>query len=494
MMPSAAWLIGMIALPAFGGSVCLLIRDPRRMLRAPVLSSCAAFAAGIPLALHLHASGPFTVCGGTFLIDALWPFHIFLVNSIFLMTAIYAGGYFKPQSPVMTPRFMRRYGMLWQGFQTMLLLVIASNNIGIMWVALEATTLISAFLILTDGNPLSLEAMWKYLLVCSVGIVFAFMGTLLTVAAARGFPAGQSVFLFTGLSVHAGLLKTKVMLLAFIFVVVGFGTKAGLAPLHTWLPDAHSQAPTPVSAVFSGVMLNCALYCIMRYLPIAEAALGQSGAARSILLVFGFISLIFAAVFIPVQRDMKRFLAYCSVEHMGIIAIGLGIGGLGTFAALLHTVNHSFSKVLAFFSAGHIGRRYETRDMREISGAAACLPLWGGAFFISLLVLIGVAPFSVFMSEFLIVKAAFVSGRFVTVALFLFCALAVFVSALKLVMRVSLGNNNAASAPPEKHRIADAGIVVACLIVLLALGVWIPTPVSHFLNAAASIVHKGMAP
>ena len=199
MMSPAAWLIGMIALPAAGAALCLLIRDPRRMLRAPVLSSCAAFAAGIPLTLHLHGFGPFTVCGSTFLIDALSLFHIFLVNSIFFKTAIYAGGYFKPQSPIMTPLFMRRYCMLWQGFQTMLLLVIVSNNIGIMWVALEATTLISAFLILTDGNPLSLEAMWKYLLVCSVGIVFAFMGTLLTVAAARGFPPGQSVFLFTGL-------------------------------------------------------------------------------------------------------------------------------------------------------------------------------------------------------------------------------------------------------------------------------------------------------
>jgi len=248
-----------------------------------------------------------------------------------------------------------------------------------------------------------------------------------------------------------------------------------------------------VSAVFSGVMLNCALYCIMRYLPITEAALGFDGQAHRILLLFGFASLIFAAVFVPIQNDMKRLLAYCSVEHMGIIAIGLGLGGLGTFAALLHTTNHSFSKMLSFFSAGHIGRHYGTRDMRTISGAATSMPLWGTAFFISILVLIGVAPFSIFMSEFLIVKEAFLKGRFVLVGLFLFCALAGLISALRQGMNVSFGKNSGPDTP-EKRRFADFAIVAGCFALLLLLGVWIPSPFAGFLKSAALVVEQGVVP
>jgi hydrogenase-4 component F len=494
MIPAAAWLVAMISLPAAGCALCMVVREPRRMLAMPVFSSAGALGAAMVLAVRLHAAGRFLMFGQTFLIDALSLFHIFLVNGIFLVTALYAAGYFKPHSAIFTGRAMRRYCMLWQGFQAMLLLVLVSNNIGIMWVALEATTLLSAFLILSDANPLSLEAMWKYLLVCSVGIVFAFMGTLLTVAAARSFPGGEGVFLFTGLSAHTALLNSRVMLFAFIFIVVGFGTKAGLAPMHTWLPDAHSQAPTPVSAVFSGVMLNCALYCIMRYLPIAEAALGHAGGARSIMLLFGCTSLIFAAVFVPVQHDLKRLLAYCSVEHIGIIALGLGLGGVGTYAALLHTVNHSVAKTLSFFSAGHIAESYGTRDMRTISGASRRLPLWGAGFFISVLVLIGVAPFSVFMSEFLIVKEAFYRGRFGMVALFLFCALVIFMSALRSAMRVSFGKADPSPEPGAKSRLTDIVTVCGGVALLLLLGLWIPTPFTSFLSAAAGAINGRAAP
>jgi hydrogenase-4 component F len=359
-------------------------------------------------------------------------------------------------------------------------------------VVLEATTLVSAFLIVSDSDPLSIEAMWKYLIICSVGIVFAFMGTILTVAAARKLQDQDSLYLFSQLIEHPDLINPKLMLLAFIFIVVGFGTKAGLSPMHTWLPDAHSQAPTPVSAVFSGVMLNCALYCIMRYLPITEAAMGRDGQAHQILLLFGFMSLIFAAVFIPIQHDMKRLLAYHSVEHMGIITVGLGIGGFGTFAALLHVTNHSLSKVLAFFSAGHIGDHYGTRDMRHITAAVHRMPLWGAVFFIAILVLIGVAPFSVFMSEFLIVKEAFFQGKYLVVGLFLFCALAVFVSALKHAMTVSFGEDTIMQSPPEKARNIDGVIVLICIIALLLLGIWIPSSFCDFLKSAAGAIENGV--
>jgi hydrogenase-4 component F len=334
--------------------------------------------------------------------------------------------------------------------------------------------------------------MWKYLLICSVGIVFAFMGTILTVAAAKNLPGAGSQFLFSRLARHADQIDPQLMLFAFVFIVVGFGTKAGLAPMHTWLPDAHSQAPTPVSAAFSGVMLNCALFCIMRYLPIAKAAMGGDGQAQAIILIFGFTSLLFAAIFIPIQSDIKRFLAYCSVEHMGIIAVGLGLGGIGTFAALLHTANHSFAKVLSFFAAGHISVHYGTRDMRRISAAGERVPLWGGAFFLSILALIGVAPFSIFLSEFLIVKQAFFQGRYFIVGLFLFCVLAVFFGALKNAMAVSFGGGSGALPAAAKPRLPDILIVLGLAAALLLLGIWLPEPFSAFLRDAAAAVERGI--
>jgi hydrogenase-4 component F len=493
-MAAALIIPGIFLILGAGVLACLPRTDPDRTLRIPVGTALAVFILTLPLALRLYNGGAYFLYSRNLLIDHLSMYHILLVNLVFLMTAIYGGGYFKHQvqSGSLSSTYIKRYCMLWQAFQAMLLLVLLSNNIGVMWVALEATTLVSAFLIISDRESLSIEAMWKYLLICSVGIVFAFMGTILTVAAAKNLQGTGSLFLFSQLKLHADQIDPQLMLFAFIFIVVGFGTKAGLAPMHTWLPDAHSQAPTPVSAVFSGVMLNCALFCVMRYLPITEAALGWDGQAHAILLLFGFISLLFAAIFIPVQNDIKRFLAYCSVEHMGIIAVGLGIGGIGTFAALLHTANHSFAKVLSFFSAGHISDQYGTRDMRRISAAAERAPLWGWAFFFSILVLIGVAPFSVFMSEFLIIKEAFFQGRYVVVGLFLFCVLAVFFGALKHVLGLTFGDGNGAPPPAGKPRLCDILIVLGIMAALLLLGIWIPSPFAAFLKNAAAAIEKGI--
>lgn len=494
-MATAIIIPGIFLVLGSGVLACLPMTNAGRTLRIPVVTSLAVFILTLPLALRLFTQGAYPLYGRILLIDHLSLYHILLVNLIFLITAIYATGYFKHRihAGTLGSAYMKRYCMLWQAFQAMLLLVLLSNHIGVMWVALEATTLVSAFLIISEADSLSIEAMWKYLLICSVGIVFAFMGTILTVAAAKNLPGTGGLFLFSQLKLHADHINPQLMLFAFIFIVVGFGTKAGLAPMHTWLPDAHSQAPTPVSAAFSGVMLNCALFCILRYLPITEAALGGDGQAHAIILLFGFTSLLFAAIFIPIQHDIKRFLAYCSVEHMGIIAVGLGLGGIGTFAALLHTANHSFAKVLSFFSAGHISDHYGTRDMRRISAASERLPLWGKAFFLSILVLIGVAPFSVFLSEFLIVKEAFFQGRYFVVGFFLFCVLAVFFGALKHVLSLSFGGGNSVQSPAGKPRFSDILIVLGLMAVLLLLGIWIPSPFTAFLKNAAAAVEKGIA-
>ena len=339
-------------------------------------------------------------------------------------------------------------------------------------------------------TPVSLEATWKYLIVCSVGVAFAFMGVLL-VAAAMGHTSGDPHLLhWTHMRRIAGTLDPKLLKLAFVFLLVGYGTKAGLAPMHSWLPDAHSQAPAPVSAIFSGFMLNMALYCIMRYVPLVEAATGWSGWAPNLLVVFGLVSVVIAAVFILAQHDLKRLLAYCSVEHLGIIALGLGLGPLGVFAALFHTLNHSVCKALGFFSAGRLGQIYGTHDMRQIHASLRANPLWGTGLFGSILALIGVAPFAIFMSELLILKAAGEAGRYVALAVFLLGAGTVFVGALRNGIDMAWGVKPAVDGS-AKNSFGEWIIVIIPLLLLLVLGLWMPTSFRHVLEAAAAVLKRG---
>jgi hydrogenase-4 component F len=360
-----------------------------------------------------------------------------------------------------------------------------------MWVGIEATTLLTAFLICVHVSPLALEATWKYLVVCSVGVAFAFVGTLFVgVSAAQLGLAGSEILLWTRLSGSAGALSAGSMKLAFLFLLVGYGTKAGLAPLHMWLPDAHSQAPAPVSALFSGFMLSTALYCILRYLPLVERSTGNAGWGRHLLATFGIGSILLAAAFILFQKDGKRFLAYSSVEHLGIIALGVGLGGVGILAALWHTLNHGIAKPLAFFSVGRLGQMYGTHELRGMAGAMRRAPLWGVGFFGSVLALIGVAPFALFMSEFQILRAAADARAFWAVVLFLLGAGIVFVGALAHAMGPAWGDEVSAPRLQPISR-TDRLLVWGALGLLLALGLWMPEPLRAALEAAARVVEGG---
>jgi hydrogenase-4 component F len=484
-------LIFSLFVPVLAGlAACCLPLSSRAALRVSAAAAgleCAVVAA--VFVLKGHTSRIFA-CANNLFIDSLSLYHIGLVSLVFFMSAVYSVGYFSDDIDrgAFGPKRARRYTLLWNSFFAILIAVLCSNNMGILWICLEATTLVSALLILSDGRPASIEAMWKYLLLCSVGIAFAFVGTLLLSVAARAasFPPEESL-LWTSLADKAGLLDGRIMCAAFVFALVGFGTKAGLAPMHSWLPDAHSQAPTPVSAVFSGVMLNCALYCIMRYLPLCESAMGWRLRAHAMLVLMGLLSIIVAAIFIPSQKNIKRLLAYHSVEHMGIIALGLGIGGLGTLAALYHTFNHTMSKTLAFFSAGRLGRQYKTYDMTRITGAIASNSLWGTAFFVSILALIGVAPFSVFMSEFMLVKASLDAGKFVGLAVFFFGSIVVFVSALRHAIDVSMGAK-CSDVPPPRRSLPDVALVAVCVGALIVFGLFMPHWYYALLGDASSIV------
>ncbi len=429
---------------------------------------------------------PMQTAGGWLYLDHLSAWHLLVMLLVFTAGSLFAPVYFRDDlgSGRLSLAAARRYNQLWLGSLWTMTLTLLANNIGLMWVGMEATTLVTAFLVSISPKPAAIEAMWKYLIICSVGIAFAFIGILLVAASLPATGEGSQQLFWTQLSVAGGynLLLLKA---AFLFSLVGFGTKAGLAPMHTWLPDAHSQAPGPVSAMFSGFMLNAALYCIMRHGAIVNHALGSDQFTCRLYILFGLVSIVVSAAFIIYQRDIKRLLAYHSVEHLGIITLGLGLGPAGCFAALLHTLNHSLCKSLSFFAAGRLGQLYGSHEMGRIRGALHSAPLWGIALVVSLLALIGVAPFSIFISEFLLVKAAIDRGAIIALMIFLLASGVVFVAALEHVIPMAWGEKKALAG---KHCSLSAVTVVMLLVALLLFfGLSLPAPIQNFLTRAAAL-------
>ncbi len=426
------------------------------------------------------------------MLDILSAYHLLIMMMVFTISALFAVGYFREEIDMkeFTIKHARRYGSLWFGALAAMMLVLVSNNLGVMWVGIEATTLITAFLICIHVTPGALEAMWKYLMMCSVGVAAAFTGILLT--AASTVPVGihpTEALLWTNIMNSVSSMDPVLVKAAFIFIVVGYGTKAGLAPMHNWLPDAHSQAPSPVSAIFSGFLLNAALYCILRFLPIVEAVTGNSGWGRDILILFGLLSIVVAAIFIIGQRDVKRMLAYSSVEHIGLIALGVGLGGLGTFAALFHMFNHSLCKSLAFCCAGRVGQAYGSNDMRKTTDILRSMPVLGGGLIGGILALIGVAPFAIFLSEFIILKTAIDSSRYWIAGIYLTGLAVVFVGALRHAIAMAWKPpEEMAPDAPAKICLADAALVVIPLIILLILGLWMPKLLAEFILKASIVL------
>ena len=480
-------VIAILILAVAGAVLCLLLGRPRQVLTAilGVTTVESVLAVNLWTAV-LSGRGVVTAAEQWFYIDAFSAFHIIVLVLVFLLSSAFAGVYFTSETEhAFTLPVARRFGALWLGSLAAMMLVLMSNNLGIMWVGMEATTLLSAFLISLYPTRLSLEAMWKYLIICSIGIAFAFMGTLLAAASIQSASTIEADALFwTHLASADAHLDPILMKFAFVFVLVGYGTKAGLAPIHSWLPDAHSQAP--VSAMFSGFLLNTALYCIMRFVTPAQHALGEHFAS-GLLTAFGTLSILVAAGFIVFQRDAKRLLAYHSVEHMGIIALGYGLGPLGAFAALFHTLNHSVCKSLAFFAVGRLGQRFGSHDTHAISGALRADSLWGIALLVSVLALIGVAPFSIFMSEYQLLRAAVGAGAWLVLALFIAASGVVFVSALRHVIDMAYGTPGVTERVLPNGRLA-VPIVAVAIALLLVLGLWMPLSLSDAIGSAAAVL------
>lgn len=478
----------LLAVPALAALAArFLSATPRAALLYPVAGALAFAAVAVAAAARVFASGPLSAAGGWLFLDALSAWHLLVMALVFGLSALFSLSYFKDElEGGLGLRSARQYGGLWSAALAAMALVLVSNNLGVMWIGIEATTLLTAFLISLHVSPTSLEAMWKYLLVCSVGVAFAFVGTLFTgLAATKAAIPGDEALLWTRLALSASALDPASMKVAFVFLVVGYGTKAGLAPMHSWLPDAHSQAPAPVSAIFSGFMLNASLYCVMRYLPLVERATGSSW-GRDILVLFGVVSVLVAAAFIVFQKDVKRLLAYSSVEHVGAMTLGLGLGGLGTFAALFHMLGHSLGKSLAFFSAGRVGQQYGTHEIAGLGGSLKGSPAWGVSLFGSLLALIGAAPFAPFMSEFQVFKAAVAGEAWWALGLFLFGLAVAFVGALRHALFMAWGEARTPVAATASS--GEYALAFGPLAALLFFGLWMPDTLKAVLGQAAAVV------
>jgi hydrogenase-4 component F len=481
-------IVALLAIPVAGAAACSSATRAHQVTLIAVIASGLVLATAAKLGAEALSGTPVTAADGMFVVDAFSAFHLIVLALVFVICSLFASVYFPNEggAHVFSRAAARRFGALWLGSLAAMVLVLVSNNLGVMWVGMEATTLLTAFLISFYRDRLSLEAMWKYLLICSVGIAFAFVGTIFTAAAVQnGGGVGSDALLWTRLAAPGMRLDPTLMTFAFIFVLVGYGTKAGLAPLHSWLPDAHSQAPAPVSAMFSGFLLNAALYCIMRFVPPARSALG--GFADGLLVFFGVLSILVAAGFIVFQRDAKRFLAYSSVEHLGIIALGYGLGPLGTFAALFHTLNHALSKTLAFCAVGRLGQRFGTHDMDTLSGALRHDRLWGLALVGSILSLIGAAPFAIFMSEYQLLRAAAGAQKWGVLAVFLAAAGVVFVSALRHLIDMAFGDAKTPVSPLRSRAVSYA-VTVPPLAALVLLGLWPPAWLVEAIGCAAAVL------
>ncbi|CAG0937117.1 NADH-quinone oxidoreductase subunit M [Thermoflexales bacterium] len=424
--------------------------------------------------------------------DHLGAIFVLIIGILGFLNGLYSIGYMRHDlrtGEVDLNKLSTYYGF-YHLFLFTMLMAVTSNNLILMWVAVEATTLGSAFLVGLYGHKSSLEAVWKYVLICTVGVAFALYGTILVYSNAFNvLHSAESAMLWTEVIKSGSLLDPMIMNLAFVFVLIGFGTKAGLFPMHAWLPDAHSEAPSPISALLSGVLLKCALFVIIRYYLITAQSTGTA-LPQLLFLVFGVLSIAVAALFIFAQRDIKRLLAYSSVENIGLIVVGLGLGGVGIFAALLHTINHSIVKSLMFCTSGNVLIKYKTRDLGAIKGLLKVAPvstflLMGGA-----LALGGVPPFNIFVSELWTMAAGVERGSVWLMAAVLLFLVIVFAAFLRLISGSVFGPAPAGAVKGDVHwfTLLPIGLL---LVLMILLGVYMPAPLYELLKGATQIVSLG---
>lgn len=483
MAETLLWVLPLV--PTVTALLMFTSRDRRILSAIDVGGSAILVVLTLVLAREVASDGPHAL--GFLRVDDLGLVFLLLLVILTLAVSIYTVGWLKEAVAVgnMRAGSLRSYFALVHAFVATMVVTILADNLGVLWIAMEGTTITSAVLVGYHGHHHGLEAAWKYIIVTTIGISFGLFGTVLVYAAAA--QAGTAAMSWSGIMAVAPALDPGIVRIGFIFVMVGYGTKAGLAPMHLWLPDAHSQAPTPVSALLSGVLIKCALLGIIRFQTIAAAACGPDFPAE-VLLVFGLASVVVATPFILAQHDVKRLLGYHSVEHVGIVALALGLGGtVGTYGALLHVVNHGVTKALAFFAAGTAIARYGTRDMQAIRGLLAVAPIGATLLMLSALSLAGLPPFSIFVSELMLLRSGIGHGHWVAIGIFLAMVVVILAGLLHHVGAMAFGRPTAAAGREPEAWSPLLGMLLLAAIMIL-LGVTLPTSVDGLLRRATEIV------
>ncbi len=485
-------LLLLLTVPPIAGLLCRIMPRQAWIERLNGLGATVTLGAALALAARVFGSGPIVALGDLLYVDALGALLVMVIALVGFLGALYSIGYLrmdvshgKVPADQLGWYYLGYHAFLW----TMLVTVVV-NNLGLLWVSIEATTLVSALLVGFYRTKAALEAAWKYLVLCTVGITFALFGVLLTYYASARALGEEAGLTWTTLSAHAGQLDPDLMKLAFVFILVGFGTKAGFAPLHNWLPDAHSQAPSPVSAVLSGVLLKCGLYGVIRFYLITSKAVSPEYASN-LLLGFGLLSVVVAVPFILVQTDFKRLLAYHSVEHIGLIATAIGLGGpLGLYAGLLHMFNHAMAKSLLFFVAGNLSQRYGSTQMSRIRNAIQSMPATGLLLLLGTFAITGVPPFAIFVTEFGIVGAGFERGN-PLIGVVLIAALAiVFAGAFGHALEMAFGKTLLRLTPVLRGPSGAIALAVPTAFMVL-LGLYVPPPVSQAIQQVVTLFIGG---
>lgn len=472
--------LSLIIVPLLAALATFVVKSQRVR---PWIVAGAAAAHTVLTVLVLRAPSSDLLLSPWLSLDALGRLILAIISPLFLFCAVYSIGYLRLRSE----RPNRVFCTVLLVFIAMMTAIVLAQHLTIMWVAMEATTLSTALLLYFNQNRRSLEATWKYLMIGSVGIALALLGTLfLAYSALLGL--GEPTLLFNDLVRRAPHLSIPWLRTAFVFLLVGYGTKMGLAPMHTWKPDAYGEAPGIVGALLAGGMTSCAFLALLRVYRITDAA-GQGEFARQLLVVLGLLSMATAAVFMVGQRDFKRLLAYSSVEHMGILALGIGLGGAGILGALLHTVSNALTKGVLFLAAGNIHRAFKSKRLEDVTGAIRYLPISGSMFLVGFLAVTGSPPFGIFVSELTILTAAIDGRRYVISALYLLLLAVIFIGMGATVLAVVQGT------PPEdvegrgeRESWFKTVPMFASLALVVMMGTWIPRPVAALLANAVHLL------
>ena len=470
-----------LVIPALGAGVLALLPDDRIGARLNASVSFLTLACALVLLVERPAPGPFLI------VDDLNVVFIVLSTLVGFTTSVFSGSYIGHELEVghLTPAYLRFYHAMYQVLMFGMNLALLSNNVGLMWVAVELATLTTVLMVGIYRTPAALEAAWKYFLLGSVGIALALFGTILVYLAARSVVGeGLDAMAWNVLVEHAAQFDPALLNLSFVFLLLGYGTKVGLVPLHAWLPDAHAEGPTPISAVLSGLLLNVALFAVLRFKSIMSAN-PAALAPGPLMVTLGLASVVFASFMLYRRQDVKRLFAYSSIEHMGLIAFAFGLGGpIANFAGLLHMTLHSLTKSAIFFCVGHVAQVKGTQRMADIRGLTASHPVLGWGLALGVVAIAGLPPMGLFMTEFLIVTSTF--AREPALAVILGLSLVVALGALLLRLNgLAFGDPDGRTDPVKASFLP----VALHLVLVLAAGIWLPPALVSWFQHVATLLN-----